>query len=327
MKEKNNHFKRSIVAFCDLCGKNKSVYLRKHSGQNLCVQCFINSFESIINKTISKYHMLSPEDKIIVGLSGGKDSIALLYNLIKIQKKTYNSEPITAISINEGIDKYSTERMDFAQRFCKTNNIIHKIYSFKEKIGKTLDEIIEIKKRDGEFRFPCNYCALIRRRLLNDIAKDLGGTVLALGHNLTDFSETFLMNLLYKRFHLIAQNSISERNLSKDKFYIRKVFPLMKLPENEVAFYVNLNNLEFYEKKCPYRKEYPILRKKVLDFIKKLKTSSPEIEYNLFNGFLELSEILNSKDTNSISNKCLTCGYPTSNNKICSYCELLENIS
>ncbi|TFF94539.1 MAG: TIGR00269 family protein [Promethearchaeota archaeon] len=325
MKENKINTKKSIFAFCDLCGKNKSVYVRKHSGQNLCSQCYIKSVETIINKTISKYNMLSPDDKIIVALSGGKDSIALLYNLIKIQKNTFNSKPLVAISINEGIDKYSSERIDTAQNFCKKYKISHKIYSFKEEIGKTLYEIIEIKKEDFDFRFPCNYCAIIRRRLLNDIAKDLGGTILALGHNLTDFSETFLMNILYKRFNLIAQKSLSEGNKSINEFYLRKINPLMKLPENEVALYANLNNFEYYKIKCPYRKEYPILRKKVLDFITNLKIHSPEIEFNLFNGFLELSEILNNEYNNSISNNCLICGYPT-NNKICNYCKLIDDI-
>lgn len=312
---------------CDHCGESGFVYKRAHSGQKFCQKCFIQSIERIISKTISKYNMLRPEDKIVVGLSGGKDSIALIFNLIKIQKSVYNAKPITAVSIDEGIDDYRSEGLKIASEFCEKYNIFHKIVSFKEKIGKTLDEIIEIKKGDVDFRYPCNYCALIRRRLLNEIAKDMGGTKLALGHNLTDFSETFLMNILYKRFQLIAQQSLEENFSLVNKFYLKKINPLMKIPENEIKIYAQLKKLKFYNVNCPYRKEYPILRKKVLDFILDLKKSSPEIEYNLFNGFIELSEILkkNSKDFNL--NFCLICGYPTSNAKRCNYCQLLKELN
>ena len=94
--------------------------------------------------------MLDPQDKIIVGLSGGKDSTALLYNLIKIQEKSYNSEPLIAITIDEGIKDYRDNATKKAQEFCKEYNVEHHVISFKERFGLSLDEIIEKKK--GFFR-------------------------------------------------------------------------------------------------------------------------------------------------------------------------------
>lgn len=324
----NEKFHHSFTpGICDQCGKRTHVYIRQHSGQKFCKECLNKSIERIINKTISQFNMLSPEDKIIVGLSGGKDSIVLLYNLIKVQSKVYNAKPLIALSIDEGINGYRSNAITIAKKFCERYNITHKIFSFKDKIGKSLNEIIELKKKDPDFRYPCNYCATIRRRLLNDIAKELGGTILALGHNLTDISETYLMNILYKRFHLIAQQSINvDNDTIVNKYYLKKINPLMKLPENEIQLYAEVNNLDFYSIKCPYRKKYPILRKKVLDFILKLKETSPEIEFNLFNGFLELSNILKEGLDKVKPKNCSNCGYLTSNDKVCSYCKLLREL-
>jgi len=324
----NERFHHSFTpGICDQCEKRTQVYIRQHSGQKFCTECLNRSIERIINKTISQFNMLSPEDKIIVGLSGGKDSIVLLYNLIKVQSKVYNAKPLIALSIDEGINGYRSKAIINAKKFCERYNIIHKVFSFKDKIGKSLNEIIELKKKDPDFRYPCNYCATIRRRLLNDIAKELGGTILALGHNLTDISETYLMNILYKRFHLIAQQSINvDNDTIMNKYYLKKINPLIKLPENEIKLYAEVNDIDFYSIKCPYRKKYPILRKRVLDFILNLKETSPEIEFNLFNGFLELSNILKEGLDKVKPNYCSNCGYPTSNDKVCSYCKLLREL-
>ena len=77
----------------------------------------------------------------------------------------------------------------------------------------------------SDYQYACNYCATIRRRLLNEGVKELNGDVLAVGHNITDIAETFLMNILYKRFSLIAQKNILETESSREsnQFYIKKI--------------------------------------------------------------------------------------------------------
>lgn len=311
---------------CSMCNKIKAVYKRKHSGQYLCADCFISSVEKIVNKTISKYNLLVPSDKIVVGLSGGKDSITLLYNLKKIQRKTYNAKPLIALTIDEGISNYSPIRVETAKKACNDLDIEHEIISFKEYATKSLDQIVELKEKSENFRYPCNYCATIKRRVLNDTAKELGGTVLAVGHNLTDVSETYLMNILYNRFHLIARGNLLRKDSSPRNKYINRIFPLMKLPEREIELYAKVKNLHYYSPLCPYRKKYPILRKKVLNFLEELKKTSPEIEFNLFNGALELSSILGKKYSEKSPEFCTECGYPTSQPTKCRFCSLLEEI-
>jgi uncharacterized protein (TIGR00269 family) len=309
---------------CINCDNSATIF-RRQSGQYLCTQCFHASIEKIINKTISKFKMLKPDDLIIVAVSGGKDSLTLLHNLIQIQKKTYNSNPLIALSIDEGIDSYRRDSIDLARQYCHQNNIKHEIISFKSKIGKTLDEIVHHEFNSPNRLYACNYCSIIRRRLLNDAAKALGGTVMALGHNLTDLAETFLMNILQARYHLIkGQYPYKQRSEEIESHFIKKITPLMKIPEEEIEVYAKTLPLNYHEQHCKYREQDPILRKRVLAFIEDCKRYSPEIEYNLFKGFLKISENLYHHNTQFKLSACPNCGYPSFTNKLCSYCQLLQ---
>ncbi|MFX1393323.1 MAG: ATP-binding protein [Promethearchaeota archaeon] len=319
----NIYLKRGKCNYCP----NSIIIDRKYSGERLCPECFEKSIEKIIYKTISKFKMFKPHDKIVVALSGGKDSTTLLYNLIKIQEKSYHSEPLIALIIDEGIKDYRENSIKLASLFCKKYDIEHKVISFKEKIGKTLDEIINIKKELPEYKYGCNYCALIRRRLLNDGARELGGTILAMGHNLTDIAETYLMNILYKRLTLISnQYFFKQENQNTSRFFIKKVMPLIKIPEEEIFLYANIKKFNYYPSHCPYREKDPILRKRVLGFIQDCKKYSPEIEFNLLNCFMELSEILYNFYDEKPHNFCQKCAYPSGNSKLCSYCNFIEEL-
>ena len=315
------------TASCDYCKSKTIVVHRKYSGELICTNCFTTRIEKNISQTISKYKMLKPHDKIVVAISGGKDSLALLYNLIKIQEKNYHSKPISAITIDEGIHNYRSESIKNATEFCKKHSIEHIVVSFKEKLGKTLDEIVEFKKNTPEYKYACNFCATFRRRLLNETAKQLKADVLAMGHNLTDMAETFLMNILFKRFRLIANQYIfKEERTEIEKFFVKRITPLMKIPEEEIYLYSNLKKLEYYPSHCPYREQDPILRKRVLDFIQECKKLSPEIEFNLLNGFLEMSEIFFNNYSSSSYRTCNECGYPCGNTGMCLYCSYLKGI-
>jgi uncharacterized protein (TIGR00269 family) len=320
----NIFLKKGKCSYCD----NSIVIERKYSGENLCPNCFEKNIEKTIYKTISKYGMLKTNDKIIVALSGGKDSYTLLYNLSMIQKNLYHPKKLIALTIDEGIKDYREKSIKNAIEICKELNIEHRIISFKERVGLTLDEIIRKKKQLPDYKYACNYCASIRRRLLNDGAKELGGSVLAMGHNLTDIAETYLMNILYKRFHLIANQYLYRKeNSNLNQFFIKKITPLMRIPEEEIFLYANIKKFNYFPSHCPYRERDPILRKRVLNFIQETKKSSPEIEFNLLNGFLELSAILYDQNKKLEYKTCQSCGYPCKNTSVCTFCSLLRELN
>ncbi|MFX0083796.1 MAG: TIGR00269 family protein [Candidatus Hodarchaeota archaeon] len=324
MANYNIFLKKGKCSYCN----NLVVIERKYSGEKLCPSCFEKNIEKNLYKTISKFKMINSDDKIIVALSGGKDSYTLLYNLSMIQKNLYNPNQLIALTIDEGIKDYRENSIKNAIEICKELNIEHHLISFKERVGLSLDEIINIKKNLPDYKYACNYCATIRRRLLNDGARELGGNVLAMGHNLTDIAETFLMNILYKRFHLIANQYLFKKENSRvDQFFIKKITPLMRIPEEEIFLYANIKKFNYYPSHCPYRERDPIIRKRVLDFIQDCKKSSPEVEFNLLNGFLELSSTLYHQSQEIEYRTCQSCGYPCTNTSICTFCSLLKELN
>lgn len=314
---------------CSRCKKRDTIIKRPHAGDSLCPLCFENYIEKKISRTISKYGMISSKDRVIVALSGGKDSITLLYNLIKYQERRYHSESLIALSINEGIKEYRRPGLEYAENMCKQYGIEHKIINFKEKIGKSLDEIVQLKQKTEKNKYTCNYCALIKRRLLNEEAKELNADILAMGHNLTDIAETFLMNVMYKRINLIGnQYPFKSADNRMNNHFVRKIFPLMKISEEEVFYYVIVKKFKFLNVLCPYRINEPIVRKRVFQFLQESKKYSPELEYNLLEGFLQLSKILHEKAPKETYNTCLTCGYPTGvDKKLCNYCKFLQELN
>jgi uncharacterized protein (TIGR00269 family) len=313
---------------CDNCQSKELIIHRIYSGEKLCTTCFVNSIEKNISATISKYKMLKPQDKIVVAVSGGKDSLSLLYNINKIQKRKFRSKPIIALTIDEGITGYRNKSIECAKNFCKRYNIEHIVLNFKDIVGKTLDEIITIKKNDPDYQYACNYCAVYRRRILNEGARELDADVLVMGHNLTDLAETYLMNVLFKRHQMIANQYLFKRESNEiRKCFVKKVTPLMKIPEEEIFLYSNLKKFDYFPSHCPYREQDPILRKRVLEFIQKIKSLSPEIEFNLLKGFLEISEILYHNFEKKSYNICKRCGYPCGRNDLCLYCRYIDNIN
>jgi uncharacterized protein (TIGR00269 family) len=312
---------------CGLCGKVTFLIERKLNKESLCTQCFIEKIENTIHQTIVDYQMITSDDRVIVGLSGGKDSITLLHNLIQLSQKNF-LKSIQVVIIDEGIKDYRTQSIEDATSFCKDHNITYKIISFKDRVGKTLDEINAFFGKRSDRRYTCNYCATIRRRLLNEGAKELNGTVLAVGHNLTDFAETYLMNVLNNRLHLIGRQYLFKKESEETrKSFIKKVKPLLQIPEEEIHLYANLKKLKFYPSHCPYREEDPILRKKVLNFIQEMKNFSPEVEYNLLNSFIKLSKKLYETSSIPQPNNCLICGYPSGLAQICTYCKLIQTLN
>ena len=87
---------------CTLCGRYDAVYGRSYSGENLCGRCFCKTVEERVRKTVAKYEMLGPKDKIMIAVSGGKDSVTLLYILAKIEK-IFPDVHLCAGTVDEGI--------------------------------------------------------------------------------------------------------------------------------------------------------------------------------------------------------------------------------
>ena len=316
----------------------------------MCKPCFIHYVEKKISKTISRYNLIQSNDTIAVGVSWGKDSFTMLYNLYNRQKKIRNAKKLIAINIDEGITGYREKSRNMLREFINKFDIDVDLIevNFKDEFGLGLDELSK-NCIDRSINYnTCTICGTIRRRLLNDVARRAGANKIAIGHNLDDVSQTLILNILRNDINKIvdsppfssislqdniAMSSIdhSKKNNTKTKKFVTRIKPLVRLPEKEIALYCNLKGFTLQSNPCPFSNSDPILRRKVQQFLNQFDERNHEIKYNLLNAHINLfslnNDLTNKESSEMKYNLCPNCGEPSGlTRKICLYCDLKEKL-
>ena len=300
---------------CSKCNKPAITFIR-YNGTHLCTNHFIDYFERRVKKDIKKQGRTDNKAKLGVAVSGGKDSTVALKIIHDIFSKRPNIS-IIAITIDEGINGYRPESVKCAINNCKILDIEHHIMSFEDVVGKTLDEIVLIKKDLGE----CSYCGVFRRLCLNKKSNELGVTKLITGHNLDDMSQSILMNFVNGDMQKLARlgpHSKIQPGL------VPRMLPLRAIPEKEVTLYAILKNIEYHDGECPYSTH--ALRGVFRDIIDNLEYDHPGTRHSILNSYNSMKDILLEKYPPVKLNKCEICGEPTSQ-LICKACTLIEKIN
>lgn len=189
---------------------------------------------SYVRRAVDDYKMIEENDKIAIGLSGGKDSISLLLALSDLQKFYPKKFDICAITVSLGFDGSDFTPME---ELCKKINVDYHV------IDTQIGEIIFDARKESN---PCSLCAKMRKGALNNKADELGCNKIALGHNRDDIIETFMMSLIFEaRISTFQPVSFLEK---KKLFSIR---PLMYVPESDIKGYIRKNNLPIIKNPCP----------------------------------------------------------------------------
>lgn len=300
---------------CNKCGLSTSVYYRQYSGEYLCKKCFVLSIESKTSKTISKFSMIKHDDRVAVGVSGGKDSLALLFILKKIFEKKKRTG-LVAVTIDEGIHGYRDESLDIVKEFCSKINVENRIFSYGDFFDLTMDQAII--SRPSEKISSCSICGTFRRRALDLAAQDVGANVLATAHNLDDHLQSFLINLLsgdIERISWIHPTSIQYGSNS-----LKKIKPFIEIYEQEIVFYALQLDIPFQTETCPYANES--IRSEIREFLNNLERTSSGIKYNLYASSLKVSSRLKSSN-HMLKSTCILCNQDSSGD-ICSVCTNLK---
>ena len=303
------------VNLCFKC-REKAVYYRKYSGENLCSNCFNHSLIEKTRKTISKYKMINYGDKVAIGVSGGKDSLALLDILLKI--KEYKDFELIAITIDEGIANYREEAIEIALNAASKAGVKQEVLSFKELFNFGLDEVLINRKK--EKITSCAICGPLRRRAIEIGAKKVGANIIATGHNLDDILQSFMINLFSGDVHRIK--AADPRKGTKKGFMIRRIKPFMEIYETEIAYYSFLNELRFQTLECPHMNEG--IRTEIRNSLDSFENKHPGIKLSLMKSMFEISENIKVKPK-QLQN-CNICGYNSSSNP-CSTCKTINYIN
>ena len=213
-------------------------------------------------KAIDDYHMIEDGDTIAVGISGGKDSLTLLYAMSELRRFYPHKYNLKAISVNLGYDIDYTKVEEFCRRLDVELTIIP---------TQIKDIVFDIRKEEN----PCSLCSKLRKGAFNDAAKEIGCNKTAYAHHKDDVIETMLMSLIYEgRIHTFSPVTYL------DKSDVTLIRPLIYINECDVTGFKNKYDLPVFKNPCPadgYTK-----REEVKELIKQLNDSAPGIRDRLF---------------------------------------------
>ncbi|HLQ21456.1 MAG TPA: TIGR00269 family protein [Nitrososphaerales archaeon] len=301
------------MAVCSKCGGN-GVYERRYSGEVLCANCFKASIVEKTRRTISRYGMVKFGDRIGVAVSGGKDSLSLLKVLDGLNQDSRFQ--LVALTVDEGVRGYREESIAHASDLTRQLNIEHVVVSYEGLFGFSLDKALDW--RDEREISSCSICGVFRRRAIDEAALKAKVDVVATAHNLDDYAQTFLMNLLHGDVERIGW---LDPAYVDEGFPVRRVKPFMEIYEEEVALYAYLSGIPFQSVSCPYMHEG--LRGEVRDYLNEMEVKHPGMKNVLLKSSLSVVSRLSPAEGGRHSVPCITCGKPSSGG-ICNVCKMKE---
>ncbi|MCX8158185.1 MAG: TIGR00269 family protein [Candidatus Diapherotrites archaeon] len=300
---------------CVYCNKDADIIL-KYGPHRFCKEHFCYFFEKRVRRTIRMNKLIEGREKIAVALSGGKDSITVLYILNKIFGK---SNEIVAIIVDEGIGEYRNRAIKAAIESCKNFGIDYELISMKKYYGISTKEVALSLK--GDLQKTCNYCGIIRRKIINQKALEIGAKKLATGHNLDDECQSILMNICSKDIpRLLRLGPIA--GVKRIESFVPRIKPLYECPEEEVELFAKINKLKYFSKKCPYGIESK--RNYFRKFVNYLEEKMPGIRFSIIASLKEIKNLIRLEKEESFK-ICQICGNP-SNEDICKSCEKLNKL-
>jgi uncharacterized protein (TIGR00269 family) len=303
---------------CRTCGQKAVVNMRQHK-LALCKQHFLDWIPEQTDRFIKKYGMFTHAEKILVAVSGGKDSLSLWDILNRLG---YQADGLyIGLGIDEGI-AYSTESHRLTKKFSAEHGLTLHDVDVEKEYGHTIPVLADLTHR-GQGR-PCSVCGMTKRHIMNRIARDLGYDVLATGHNLDDEAATLFGNTLnWSGEFLIRQSPV----LEESDGLARKVKPLCRFYEKEMTAYALLSGIEYIYEECPFSIGSTSIYYKQL--LNRLEGERPGAKLIFYLNFLEARKnglFAPQEQVLPVLHICPSCGQPTSAPGDCSFCRLVAKV-
>ncbi len=226
-----------------------------------------NSLRRKIGTALAKWHMIDEGDNVLVGLSGGKDSIILLHSLQDFRRRSPVKFSLSAFTV-----KLSGMDTDPLSQYCEAMKIRYVVHE------QDIMSIIQARQE----RSPCSFCANMRRGILSTWASQNGCNKLALGHTLDDAVETFFMNLL----HSGRAKSFQPKALMT-RTGVTVIRPLVLATETAIIDEVKRSGLPVISSPCPYNGHTE--RQRIREYIADLRKNIPDLYSKILNALQNLS--------------------------------------
>ncbi len=301
---------------CRKCAHPAVIKMPRHN-TSLCKDCFTEFLHTQVRRAIKSHRMFAADDRILVAVSGGKDSLTLWGILLKLG---YRAD---ALYVDLGIGDYSVRSRQKVQRFTDTvaaayQSKLH-VHTVEQEQGAGIRELATLVHRPT-----CSTCGTMKRYQFNRVAVEQDYDVMATGHNLDDEAARLLGNVLHwQTDYLDKQTPSLPASLGG---FAKKVKPLYRLTEREIAAYAVIHHIDYIVEECPMAKGSKLLAYK--HALNRLEADSPGTKQTFYLKFLdrqakqqETAEKIAEQDRQRL-HPCTTCGQPTTA-IVCSYCQMM----
>ncbi len=293
---------------CNRCRGAAIVEVRRHNAA-YCKDCFMHVFREQVKRAIRQHDMVSAGDRVLVAVSGGKDSLALWDVLLELG---YDA---AGLYLGLGIGGYSNRSGEVTKAFAAERNVELIVVDLERDYGYD----IPTAGLKGS-RSTCAVCGLSKRYVFNRAAMEGGFDVIATGHNLDDEAATLLGNTLRWQTEYIARQSPA---LPGKEGMVKKVKPLFRLSELETAAYAFLRGIDYIVEECPLVAGNTQLRYK--EAMNAIEATSPGTKAQFFLGYLERGRPLFRTADDTELSACERCGQPTPG-RFCAFCRARAQI-
>jgi uncharacterized protein (TIGR00269 family) len=294
---------------CRRCSDQAVIEVRRHRAA-FCRDCFLHHCVEQVRRTVDGQQMIHSGERVLVAVSGGKDSLAVWDILLDLG---YAAD---GVYLGLGIGEYSDSSAGYARAFAARRGARLIEVDLGTEVGFTIPLAAERVHRS-----PCSACGLSKRHLLNRVAVDEGYDVLVTGHNLDDEAAVLLGNVLQWSMEYLARQ---QPVLPESPGFARRVKPLVALGERESAAYCVLKGIDYIVDECPMAVGNRHLRYK--EALNAIEEQSPGAKATFFAGFLErVQPLLGDLATEEKAKvgTCSRCGSPTTA-EVCAFCRLQD---
>ena len=283
--------------------------VRRHNA-GFCAPHFLKLCRDQVERAIAHHDMLHPGERVLVAVSGGKDSLALWDLLVDLG---YQAD---GLYLGLGIGEYSDESGDHARAFAQGRGLRLIEVDLREQYGYDIPTGARAARR-----VPCSACGLSKRHLFDKAALDGGYTVLVTGHNLDDEAAVLFGNVLRWHTEYIGRQ---QPVLPERDGFPRKVKPLVRLSERETAAYCVLKGIDYQVEECPMAAGNRHLGYK--EALNLIEERSPGTKAAFYSEFIDKVADRFAVDTaaeQGALGACTSCGAPTTG-EVCAFCKLVE---